>query len=109
MIITGIPALEFRILSVFQNVLLALEVWVVVADEGPALHTDRVHPIHEATVLEVVTVTADLQFPPSETFSLIEHNLFFFHKSEDSIIFLPTNIVKFNISGWKYHQHYCPL
>lgn len=75
-IIMGIPALEFRVLSMFQNVLLALEVWVVKADEGSALHTDRVDPVHEATVLEVVTVAADLQLPPGETFPLIEHNLF---------------------------------
>lgn len=75
-IIMGIPALEFRVLSVLQNVLLALEVWVVKADEGPALHTDRVDPVHEAAILEVVTVAADLQFPPGETFPLIEHNLY---------------------------------
>ena len=75
MIIKGIPALEFRVLSVLQNVLLALKVWMVEADEGAALHTDRVDPVHEAAVLEVVTVAADLQLPPSETFSLIEHDL----------------------------------
>ncbi|KAF3857988.1 hypothetical protein F7725_011189 [Dissostichus mawsoni] len=61
----GIPALEFGVLSMLQNVLLALEVWVVIADVGSALHTDRVDPVHEATVLEVVTVAADLQLPPA--------------------------------------------
>lgn len=75
-IIVGIPALEFRVLSMLQNILLALEVWVVEADEGPALHTDRVHSVHEPSVLEVVTVTADLQLSPSETFPLIEDNLY---------------------------------
>lgn len=39
-IIMGIPALEFRVLPMLQDVLLALEVWVIIADEGPALHTD---------------------------------------------------------------------
>lgn len=77
MIVMGIPALEFRVLPMLQNVLLALEVWMVKADEGPALHTDRVDPVHEAAVLEVVTVAADLQLPPSETFPLIEHDLVF--------------------------------
>lgn len=86
MIIVGVPALELGVLSVLQNVLLALEVWVVEADEGPALHPDRVHPVHEAPVLEVVTVAADLQFPPGETFSLIEHDL---SSSEDSNTFVP--------------------
>lgn len=74
-IIMGIPALEFRVLSMLQNILLALEVRVVEADEGPALHTDRVHSVHEPSVLEVVTVAADLQLPPGETFPLIEHDL----------------------------------
>lgn len=76
MIIMGIPALEFWILSMFQDVLLSLEVWVVIADEGPTLHTDRVDPVHEATVLEVIAVAADLQLSPRETFPLIEHDLF---------------------------------
>ena len=76
-IVVGIPALEFRVLSMLQNVLLTLEVWVVKADEGPALHTHRVHPVHEASVLEVIAVAANLQFPPGETFPLIEHDLFF--------------------------------
>lgn len=76
MIIKGIPALEFGVLAVLQNILLALEVRVVEADKGPALHTDRVDPVHEAAVLKVVTVAAQLQLPPRETFPLIEHNLF---------------------------------
>lgn len=74
-IVMGIPALEFGVLSMLQNVLLALEVRVVIADVGSALHADRVDPVHEATVLEVVAVTADLQFPPRETFPLVEHDL----------------------------------
>lgn len=71
----GIPALELRVLSMLQDVLLALEVWVIIADEGTALHADRVDPVHEAAVLEVVAVAADLQLSPRETFSLIEHDL----------------------------------
>lgn len=59
-VIVCIPALELRILSMLQNVLLSLEVWVVEADEGPALHADRVDPVHEASILEVVALTADL-------------------------------------------------
>lgn len=77
MVVVCVPALELGVLSVLQNVLLALEVRVVEADEGPALHPDRVDPVHEASLLEVAAVAADLQFPPSEAFSFIEHNLFF--------------------------------
>lgn len=44
MVIVGVPPLEFWILSMFQDVLLALKVWVVKADPCAALHTDRVHP-----------------------------------------------------------------
>lgn len=44
MVVVGVPPLEFWVLSVLQDVLLALEVGVVVADPGSALHTDRVHP-----------------------------------------------------------------
>lgn len=76
-VIMCIPTLELRVLSVLQNVLLALEVWVVEADKGPALHADRVDPVHEASILKVVAFAADLQFPPSEAFSFIEHDLFF--------------------------------
>lgn len=76
MVIVGIPALELRILPVLQYILLALEVWVVEADEGPALHANGVDPVHETAVLEVVALTADLQFPPGETLSLIEDDLF---------------------------------
>lgn len=32
-------------------------------------------PVHEATILEVVTLSSDLQLPAGETFSLIEGNL----------------------------------
>lgn len=74
-VIMGIPALELGVLSVFKDVLLALEVRVVEANEGAALHADGVDPVQEAAVLEVVTVAADLQLPPSEAFALIQHNL----------------------------------
>lgn len=74
-IIMGIPALVFRVLSVLQDVLLALEIWVVVANESPALHANRVDPAHEAAVLEVIAVAADLQLPPSEAFPLVQHDL----------------------------------
>lgn len=43
-VVVGVPPLEFWVLAVLQDVLLALEVRVVVADPGSALHTDRVHP-----------------------------------------------------------------
>lgn len=76
-VVVGVPPLEFWVLSVLQDVLLALEVGMVKADKGAALHAHRVDPVHEAAVLEVVTVAADLQLPPSETFSLIEHDLYF--------------------------------
>ena len=74
-IIMGIPALELGVLWVLQDVLLALEIWVVVANESAALHTDRVDPAHEATALEVIAVAADLQHPPREAFSLVQHDL----------------------------------
>lgn len=35
----------------------------------------RVLPVHEAAVLEVVTVTSDLQLPAGETFPLVEGDL----------------------------------
>lgn len=76
MIVKGIPALEFGVLSVFQDVLLALEVWVIEADEGAALHPDGVDSVHEAAVLEVVALAADLQLPPGEAFPLVEHDLY---------------------------------
>lgn len=43
-IVVGVPPLEFWVLSMLQNVLLAPEVRVVKADPGSALHTDGVHP-----------------------------------------------------------------
>ena len=43
-VVVGVPPLEFWVLSVLQDVLLTLEVGVVVADPGAALHTDGVHP-----------------------------------------------------------------
>lgn len=103
MVIVGVPPLEFWVLAVLQDVLLALKVRVVVADPGSALHPDGVHPantrpvresrsfycekqqeverdgvkvpVHEAAVLEVITVTSDLQLPAGETFPLVEGDL----------------------------------
>ena len=114
MVIVGVPPLELGVLSALQDELLALEVGVIVADEGSALHTDGVHPghththththnislatfrlaqlvlallcvgqcsgrlsspVHEATVLEVITVSPDLQLPASEAFTLVEGDL----------------------------------
>lgn len=75
MIIMSIPPLVFRVLSVLQDVLLPLEIRVVVANESPALHADGVDPAHEAAVLEVVAVAADLQLPPGEAFPLVQHDL----------------------------------
>ncbi len=43
-VVVGVPPLEFWVLPVLQDVLLALEVRVVEANPGSALHTDRVHP-----------------------------------------------------------------
>lgn len=74
-IIVGIPALELGVLSVFEDVLLSLEVGVIEANEGAALHADGVDPVQEAAFLEVVAVAADLQLPASEAFALIQHNL----------------------------------
>ena len=75
MVVVGVPALELGVLAALQDVLLALEVGVVVAHEGAALHADGVHPVHEAAVLEVVTVAKDVQLSPGETFPLVEHHL----------------------------------
>lgn len=44
MVVVRVPSLELRVLSVLQDVLLALEVRVVEADPGAALHADGVHP-----------------------------------------------------------------
>lgn len=52
-VVVGVPPLEFWVLSVLQDVLLALEVGMVVADPGAALHTDGVHPEHTETVMEL--------------------------------------------------------
>lgn len=75
MIIVGVPSLELGVLSVLQHVLLSLEVGVVEAAEGTALHTDGVDAVHEATVLEVIAVAPDLQLSASEAFSLVEGDL----------------------------------
>lgn len=74
-VVVGVPALELRVLSTLQDVLLALKVGVVIADPSSTLHTDGVHPVHEATVLEVITVSIHLQLPASEASSLVEHYL----------------------------------
>lgn len=50
MVIMGVPSLEFWVLAMLQDVLLALEVGVVVADPGSALHTDGVHSGQTHTV-----------------------------------------------------------
>lgn len=75
MIIVGVPSLELGVLSVLQHVLLSLEVGVVEANEGAALHADGVDAVHESAVLEVITVTADLQLPAREAFPLVETDL----------------------------------
>lgn len=75
MIIVGIPALEIGILSFFQDVLLSLKIGMVETHPGPALHTDRVHPVHETTILEVFTVSKHLQPLACEALPLIEHYL----------------------------------
>lgn len=58
-VIVGVPPLELWVLSVLQDVLLALEVGVVEADPGSALHADGVHP---ATRAHAIVTTATL--PP---------------------------------------------
>lgn len=70
MVIVGVPALELGVLSTLQDVLLALKVRVVVTGPSTALHTDGVHPVHEATVLEVIAVSVHFQLPASEASSL---------------------------------------
>lgn len=84
-ITVGIPALEFGVLSVLQDELLALEVRMVKADKGAALHAGGVHAVHEPSVLKVVALAADLQFPPRETFSLVEHDLFSAQQRKQSV------------------------
>lgn len=75
MVIVGVPALEFWVLATLQDVLLTLKVRVVIADPSSTLHTDGVHPVHEATVLEVIAVSIHLQLPASEASSLVKHYL----------------------------------
>lgn len=75
MVIVAVPAEEVRVAAVLQNELLTPEVRVIEADPGPALHADRVDPVHKALVLEVVTVPEDLQLPPREVLALIEGDL----------------------------------
>lgn len=75
MVVVAIPAEEVRVVSMLQDKLLAPEVRVIKTDPGAALHADGVHPIHEASVLEVVTVPIDLQLPPGEVLALIEDDL----------------------------------
>lgn len=75
MVVVGVPALELWVLSTFQDVLLSLKVRVVITDPSTAFHTDGVHPVHEATVLEVIAVSIHLQLPASEASSLIKYYL----------------------------------
>lgn len=58
-VVVGVPPLELWVLSVLQDVLLALEVRMVEADPGSALHADGVHP---ATRAHAIVTTATL--PP---------------------------------------------
>ncbi len=74
-IVVCVPALELGVLSALEDVLLALEVRMIEADPGGALHTDRVDPVHEAAVLEVITVSIDLQSPAGEAAALVKHDL----------------------------------
>lgn len=74
-VVVGVPALELGVLATLQDVLLALEVGVIIADPGPTLHADGVDAVHEATVLEVITVAEHLQLPPGEAFPLVKHDL----------------------------------
>lgn len=74
-VIVAIPAEEFRVVTMLQDELLASEVRVIKADPGSTLHTDGVHSVHKASVLEVVTVPKHLQFPPCEVLALIESDL----------------------------------
>lgn len=75
MVVVAVPAVEVGVVAVLQDELLAPEVRVVEADPGPALHADRVHPVHEASILEVVTVPEDLQLPAREVLALVECDL----------------------------------
>lgn len=75
MIIVSIPALEFWILSFLQHVLLPLEIGMVKTHPSPALHTDGVCPVHETSVLEVITFSKHLQPPACEALPLEEHYL----------------------------------
>lgn len=75
MVVVSVPEVEVGVVAVLQDELLAPEVGVIEADPGPTLHTDRVHPVHKASVLEVVTVPEDLQLPPREVLALVESNL----------------------------------
>lgn len=74
-VVVAVPAEEVRVVPVLQDELLAAEVGVIEADPGAALHPDGVHPVHKASVLEVVTVPVDLQLPPGEVLALIEDDL----------------------------------
>lgn len=75
MIIVGIPALEVGIFSFLQYVLLSLEIRMVETHPGPAVHANGVHSVHEATVLEVLTVSKHLQPSAHETLALVEDYL----------------------------------
>lgn len=74
-IIIAIPAVEVRVFPMLQNVLLSSEVWVIKTDPSSTLYTDRVHSVHETSVLEVITAPKDLQLPACEVFALVESDL----------------------------------
>lgn len=75
MVVVAIPTEEVWVVTVLQDELLAAEVGVAEADPGAALHADGVHPVHEASVLEVLTVPEDLQLPPREVLALVQRDL----------------------------------
>lgn len=75
MVVVGVPALELGIFPALQDILLTLEVGMIEADPGAALHTDGVHPVHETTILEVIAVAVHLQPPAGEAAALVEHDL----------------------------------
>lgn len=75
MVVVAIPAEEVRVVAVLQDELLAAEVGVAEADPGAALHADGVHPVHEASVLEVLAVPEDLQLPAREVLALVQRDL----------------------------------
>lgn len=60
---TAVPALPVRVLAVLQHKLLPVQLGVVEADPGPALHADGVDAVGEASLLEAAAGAAHLQLP----------------------------------------------